>query len=845
MLPAAAHDLGEVLTSERGRCTPALPSGAVLIDPVARELDQALVEAMRAAHEQQATLVLAFIGHGGFEDDDFYLMAKDSDVPPDSREAVLVGQRIKELLRRYSGLDGLVLLIDACHSGLAVESAGREWLQTMRRSRRRLELLTATDEGPAYGACATRTLTRLILTGSPRFGERLHFTEVKGYLDQHCGSQVAIHMAYDGSREVLVSDPAAWIAINPAWGASAVAGTAQQAMVEQLTSFYEQTDAFIGLLGLLERDTGHVVVNGPAGSGKSAAVAELAHPRTGVDVHAVVFLSGTESVEQVAVEMSRQLSGQLAGFDAAANRFWDTGLRHTWPQPAFEIHVLGPLRHLDRPVRIVVDGLDACESVAAEQLLAALTALPRHVQLVVTGDRATEAFPSARRIILDAASDDQITRYAERRDVDPLLLVRLSKGSWRAAHQLAEGLRLTSSLSAAEVPGDGYARQLRRAGFPRDEQVGAVLTVLLAAGPGAVVPIELLRTAAGFSELSSLRDKLFRLGPLVVRGRPGDHDEQVGLAGVDVANYLAGSGIDATDGHRALADAIPLVPSAAAYGIAARHRHLWACGRHDDAFAWVETVESVIPDENRVRWATLASWTEPGRMQRTARARAATWTAKAGDPAAALAVFEDLLAGAPEHDVETLSLHNNLTYWTGESGESGGWAQALPLAERLVTRCREVVGADHPETLSAMHLRALAVAKAGQVDEGLRGFREVLELRERVIGPTHIDTLRSRHNLLYWEAENTYPPPLPRSGHDSSWILFTLSGRITKRRLPRVTTRRCSGRSAARSPRRSRSSGTSFPASNVCSVRGTRSCGGSTSRSCSGPRFRAERVTRP
>lgn len=44
---------------------------------------------------------------------------------------------MKELLRRYSNLDGLVMLIDACHSGLAAEAAGREWLAPMRRSRRR------------------------------------------------------------------------------------------------------------------------------------------------------------------------------------------------------------------------------------------------------------------------------------------------------------------------------------------------------------------------------------------------------------------------------------------------------------------------------------------------------------------------------------------------------------------------------------------------------------------------------------------------------------------------------------------------------------------------------------
>ncbi|ANZ35938.1 hypothetical protein BBK82_07440 [Lentzea guizhouensis] len=309
MLPGAAHDLGAVLTSELGRCSPALPAGPVLVDPSARQLDDALVEAMRAAHDQRATLVLAFIGHGGFEDADFYLMAKDSTVP-DSREAVLVGQRIKELLRRYSALDGLVLLIDACHPGLAVESAGREWLQTMRRGRRRLELPTATDEGPAYGACATRTLTRLILTGSPQLGERLHFTEVKGYLDQHCGSQVAIHMAYDGSREVLISaqppgSPSTRPGVRRRWPAPP---SRPRSSSSPPSTRQRRRSPHCGTSSLRTRNAW--CWRDPPGSGKSAAVAGLAHPHNAATVHAVLFTSGTETVEQLALELARQLRGQ-------------------------------------------------------------------------------------------------------------------------------------------------------------------------------------------------------------------------------------------------------------------------------------------------------------------------------------------------------------------------------------------------------------------------------------------------------------------------------------------------------------------------------------------------------
>lgn len=758
MLPSAAHDLADVLTSEVGRCEPALPSGPVLVDPTAAELDDALVAAMRAAHERRATLVLAFIGHGGSDDDDFYLMAADSAVP-DSRQAVLVGQRLKELLRRYSGLDGLLILIDACHSGLAVDAAGRDWLRTLRRGGRRLELLTATDEGPAYGACTSRTLTRLIRTGSPQLGERMHLAEVKAHLDEQCRSQVATHLAYDGSRDALVSDPTAWIALNPAWCSSPLADTSGPASVEHLTRYYEPTAAFADLRVLLDAGAGCVVVSGPPGSGKSATVAELAHPRTAAGVHAAVFLSGTDTVEQVAAELARQLRGQDLGFAAACDRYWDT-LPSVWPKvDALDVHVLGPLRHLECPVRIIIDGIDTYDGETAERLVSGVLALADldHVQVVVTGDKALRALPQGERIVLGSADEADLARYARRRDVDVEALLRLSNGVWRAATRLADGMRFAATLSAAESPGNGYGRRLQRAGWERDERVRAVLTVLVAAGPGPVVPIRLLSAASGVTEIAALRDLLYRLGDLVVRGRPGDDDEHVGLADPDIGQHLRDIGADEPAGHAMLADAIPDVPSAAAYAVAAQHRHLWACGRHTDAFASVEAHESPIPRENRARWVELAELADPGPLRRMARARAATWTAKSGEPDAALPVFHALIAESPTDDVATLSLRNNVAYWTGESGD---WAAARHMTRALVADCRRLLGHEDPETLSARHLYALALAKLGHIDEGMQRFREVVDARDRVIGPDHIDTLRSRHNLLYWEAETAYPPPV-------------------------------------------------------------------------------------
>src|SRR4051812_28825067 len=239
---------------------------------------------MKRAHDEQATLFLVFVGHGGVEGDDFYLLAKDSEFP-DSRGAVLIGQRVKELLRRYSALDGLVLLVDACHSGLAAEQAGRQWLEPMRRSRRRFELLTATDEGLAFGACMVRSVTRMIRTGEPDLGERIHCLDLKRRLGDLCHYQVAVHLTYDGSREIAEQDASLWIAVNaaPAWRSAAVAGTGAMAEIERLTRFYQPTRGLVDLKTVIAAGSRCVVLAGPRGSGKSTTIAALTKPGADVD----------------------------------------------------------------------------------------------------------------------------------------------------------------------------------------------------------------------------------------------------------------------------------------------------------------------------------------------------------------------------------------------------------------------------------------------------------------------------------------------------------------------------------------------------------------------------------
>ena len=99
---------------------------------------------MATAGRDQATLFVYFLGHGHKEGEDFYLVAADTPGPDriDSENAVPLGQRIKSLLRQYPTVDGLMLVIDASHSGAVISDPVpgllRQGLQT------RVEFFAAT-----------------------------------------------------------------------------------------------------------------------------------------------------------------------------------------------------------------------------------------------------------------------------------------------------------------------------------------------------------------------------------------------------------------------------------------------------------------------------------------------------------------------------------------------------------------------------------------------------------------------------------------------------------------------------------------------------------------------------
>jgi hypothetical protein len=157
----------------------------------------------------------------------FYLLPKDAAWPPDSRHAVLLATRVQELLARHGGLDGLVLLVDACHSGLGAMQAAEDWPHTIAQAGGRFEVLTSADDREAADGCFTAALVQLLRAGEPSRGENLGCADAKELVQQACGKQVATWLAFDGRRFTRQGDAGLWLGRNPARrrGLAPLAGT--------------------------------------------------------------------------------------------------------------------------------------------------------------------------------------------------------------------------------------------------------------------------------------------------------------------------------------------------------------------------------------------------------------------------------------------------------------------------------------------------------------------------------------------------------------------------------------------------------------------------------------------
>ena len=80
--------------------------------------------------------------------------------------------------------------------------------------------------------------------------------------------------------------------------------------------------------------------------------------------------------------------------------------------------------------------------------------------------------------------------------------------------------------------------------------------------------------------------------------------------------------------------------------------------------------------------------------------------------------------------------------------EFGAPQAALSLSD-AVEHLGEVLGPDHPDTLTSRNNLAYAHESAGRLDQAIALYEQTLTDSERVLGPDHPSTLTSRNNLAY------------------------------------------------------------------------------------------------
>ena len=107
----------------------------------------------------------------------------------------------------------------------------------------------------------------------------------------------------------------------------------------------------------------------------------------------------------------------------------------------------------------------------------------------------------------------------------------------------------------------------------------------------------------------------------------------------------------------------------------------------------------------------------------------------------AVGVIEDVLGA--DHPV-TLTVRNNLA---GAYKSAGRLAEAIELFKQVLAERERVLGADHPDTLTVRNNLASAYESVGRFGEAIDAWEELLLDCQRVLGADHPVTLTVRNNL--------------------------------------------------------------------------------------------------
>ena len=814
-LPELAQSLFTVLTDpHRGECVKA--RSQLVLDPDLEGMKAAIKDAFAAADANRATLVIAFIGHAEAADGRLFLLPRTGISPPDIDTAYQFGERLSQLLGRYSNLDGLVLLVDTCQSGVGVADLALNAVEKIAKGGARVQLLTSTFDQAALDGCFTRNLHALLRDGMADLPQDYLLVDaVAPPIAKACSAQEEPRwLVFQGQWEV--NDPGLYLARNVHPGrrrpgriplVSSLAAT----VVDQLTAGFEAPALLEGLVARARRGR-WVTVTGPPGSGKSTLLAALSRPELSAGrvpegfLHAIAFCDRTTTARSMAYELRDQLLTTVPSYPTAvAEHRQSAGVKGWDEQDPLTQYVFAPLsRSGPGPVRLVVDGLDQLDDALAGGIHATLISASGdpslgHVYMVVSWREAEEVTPAhGSRLAVTSPAPEVLARYLEGRRLQPRLAsmfaAACAQGSsaWLLARLVADTYGDLSETAREDFlsrlsEGEDRTRLLAVLYDKALDHVGAadkvewhdrlyqVLAPLAAAGAGPVMPLNLLCAVSaqfgGPHEPARVRDVLVRLGRLVVRNHPGTDREVVGLFHPTLAEHLgrhARQRVDVISAHRVLLEEIDrLAPVTGIYvdnplyrwATEAEAEHLWELGEINRALHSLWRRPLPTPRENLARWTM---WHSRVRSRRgphhpdtlTVRGNIAHWTGETGDGEGALALYRELL---PDFERVLGPHHPDTLTVRGNiahwTGETGDGAGALALSREVLPDLERVLGPHHPDTLTVRDNIAAWIGQMGDGAGALRLSRELLPDLERVLGPHHPDTLTVRGNIAHWTGQ--------------------------------------------------------------------------------------------
>ena len=180
------------------------PAG-LLIDPTVEVAKAVMQRAIADAGRDGATLLLAYIGHGQFQDPnlqsgDFFLMPKDATKQPTLSTAIRFASFIEDAIYDLDRIN-LFVLLDTCYSGVGAWQAMQKWVGSLKKNIS-FVLLAPTDDRSTADAPLSRAVIELSGVGTPEIG-RAATRAGRPRLAPRSQSSGPVHRVQRGERPAL------------------------------------------------------------------------------------------------------------------------------------------------------------------------------------------------------------------------------------------------------------------------------------------------------------------------------------------------------------------------------------------------------------------------------------------------------------------------------------------------------------------------------------------------------------------------------------------------------------------------------------------------------------------